>query len=151
MSNQRTCVDALIERAGKPLSPKRLREVFEAAFDAIWRRARTTLGDVTLLAIVKRVLHNACEQYPAFSQIVVTAAGIDASEIERKLGHLSLEELEPAVRCVLVELLTVIGNLTADILTPALHEAICGIATTQESSPGLVSDEPNARDSQNAV
>lgn len=145
MSNHHTSVDALLERAGNHPSPERQLEVFEAAFNAIWRRAQITLGDVTLMAIVKRVLHRASETYPALSAIQVSAAGIGGQDLALPLSELNPQQREAAIRFVLVELLTVIGVLTAEILTPALHGALGAVDFTQGAAPGDASDEPNAR------
>jgi hypothetical protein len=55
-------------------------------------------------------------------------------------------ELREAIRFVLVELLTVLGNLTAEILTPALHAEISRVARPGAirvgATPVLQSDQP---------
>lgn len=132
-----------MERAGAPLPPERLLEVFEAAFNAIWRRAQITLGDVTLMAIVRRVLHRASETYPIFTAIHVSTAGINRDDLALPLGKMNQAQREAAIHFVLVDLLTVIGTLTADILTPALHAALNGVA--EGGALGDAIDEPDAR------
>lgn len=127
MLDHRACIEALTRQTGQDMPPDRLLRLFEGAFNAIWRRAQATLGDVTLTAIVNRVLYNATEQYPALSVLKVTGDGIDCSEIDRALDGLAPQPLADGLRYVLVELLTVIGNLTAEILTPALHEAVSAV------------------------
>jgi hypothetical protein len=47
--------------------------------------------------------------------------------------------LREAIQFVLVELLTVVGNLTAEILTPALHSELSNI--TVKDSPGKQTGE----------
>lgn len=93
---------------------------FEAAFAAMWQRSHLTLGEVTLTAIVERVIHNASEQFPMLASLEVDGAGL---RCERLRAHAGLREDQvlAALRFVLVEFLTVLGNLTAEILTPALH------------------------------
>ena len=44
---------------------------------ALWNRANLTLGEVTLTAIVDRVLYSAAEQFPPFESLKVEPAGID--------------------------------------------------------------------------
>lgn len=124
MLDHRACIEALTRQTDQEMAPDRLVRVFEGAFNAIWRRAQAALGEVTLTAIVNRVLYNATEQYPALSALKVTGDGIDCSEIDRRLDGLAPQPLADGLRYVLVELLTVIGNLTAEILSPALHVAV---------------------------
>jgi hypothetical protein len=123
------CVDAWLERAAKDLSPDALLRLFEAAFRALWAQTRTTLGEVTLDAITVRVLHNASEKVPSFSWLAIDATdGIQCRELGARLGSVDDAELRRGIRFVLVEFLTVLGNLTADILTPELHSELQGVA-----------------------
>lgn len=131
MLDHHACIDALITRTGDQLPPLRRLRVFEAAFNTIWRRARITLGEVTLTAIFNRVLHNATEQFPELSALKVASDGINCRELERRLDGLERPALAEGLRYVLVELLTVIGSLTADILTPALHEALSTVTEAE--------------------
>jgi hypothetical protein len=135
MLDHRACVDAMAERMGIQLPPGRQLNVFETAFNAIWRRARVTLGDVTLTAIVDRVLYIAAEQYPALSALTITSDGIDCAELNQRVARLERDELAEGLHFVLVELLTVIGHLTAEILTPALHQVLSAVTEAEECLP----------------
>lgn len=128
MLDHRACVDAMAERIGDQLPPGQQLNVFEAAFNAVWRRAQLTLGEVTLTAIVNRVLYIASERYPVLAALRVGADGIDCSELNQRLARVERPPLAAGLHFVLVELLTVIGNLTAEILTPALHEALTTVS-----------------------
>lgn len=99
-------------------------QAFELAFAALWERSRVTLGEVTLTAIVDRVLHTASERYPVLAAIELTESGLRCESLVSAAAGLSEAELSVAVRFVLVEFLTVLGNLTAEILTVALHEEL---------------------------
>ena len=121
-------VDAWLQRAAADASPPLLLRRFEIAFGALWLRTRTTLGDVTLTAIADRVLYNAAEQFPVFARLSIDAeAGVHTKEIRLGLGAQSNVELERAIRFVLIEFLSVIGNLTAEILTRDLHAALANV------------------------
>lgn len=120
----RSCVNAWMERAMKGLPPERLIQNFEQAFDSLWRRAHQTLGEVTLAAIVDRVLYNASEQYPILAPLNAGGTGTQWHELRERGPSMPEEELEDVIRFVLVEFLTVLGNLTAEILTPPLHAAL---------------------------
>jgi hypothetical protein len=51
----------------------------------------------------------------------VATEDIQCRDFEARAVDLTASELEAAIRYVLVEFLTVLGNLTAEVLTPALH------------------------------
>jgi len=122
------CVDDWLSRSAKGLSSEALLRLFEAALGALWTRTKTTLGEVTLTAIAERVLHNASEKFSLlWSLKVEPTSGIQCRELRERIGSVQLSELRTALRFVLVELLTVIGNLTAEILTPELHLEIYSV------------------------
>jgi hypothetical protein len=119
------CVDAWLERSARGLAPEDLLHLFEQALNAVWIRTKTTLGEVTLTAITERVLHNASERFSLlWSLKIEPTSGILCRELKARIGTVEPAELREAVRFVLVELLTVLGNLTAQILTPALHDQV---------------------------
>jgi hypothetical protein len=122
------CVNAWMERCAKELPPERLIQLFGQGFAAMWRRAHRTLGDVTLTAIADRVLHRAAEQFPTFSSLKVDVTGLQCDALRESAGGLQHDQLEEGARFVLVEFLTVLGNLTADVLTPALHSELSKVA-----------------------
>lgn len=117
-------VDAWMARAGRQLPPDRLLRAFDDAFAAMWRRAHPTLGDVTLTAVVDRVLYVAAERYPSLSSLKVEATGLRCEELHQRAQDLNGDHLAEGLRFVLVEFLTILGNLTDEILTPALHEEL---------------------------
>ena len=121
------CVTAWLERSGTGQSPERLLHAFERGFAAVWRRAHQTLGDVTLMAIVDRVLYVAAESHPMLSGLQVDATGLRAQELRERVAGLDHGHLAEAVRFVMVELLTILGNLTAEILTTALHAELAKV------------------------
>jgi hypothetical protein len=122
-------VDAWLERSGKDLPPEVLLGLFEAALGALWARTTTTLGEVTLSAIGERVLYNASETYPLFSALKVEpTGGISFRELRERSSSVQDAELTEGIRVVLVEFLTVLGSLTAEILTPELHSELSKVA-----------------------
>ncbi|WP_437941968.1 hypothetical protein [Sorangium sp. So ce341] len=143
------CVDAWMERVAQGLPPDRFVQLFERAFSALWRRAHATLGEVTLGAIVDRVLYYASERYPILSPLEVDSAGLDCAELQALAGGLARDQLAEGLRFILVEFLTVLGNLTAEILTPALHGELSKVAQEEaggferrsESAPGISEGE----------
>jgi hypothetical protein len=130
-------VDAWLGRSAQKLPPELLLQLLEAAFGAVWARTRTTLGEVTLTAIAERVLYNASEKFPFFSSVEVDpTTGIECSELRERIDEVSSPELVAGLRFVLVELLTVLGNLTAEILTPDLHSELSHVALPRTKGKG---------------
>jgi hypothetical protein len=120
-SDHAAFVNAWLEGSTKSSSTLRL-ELFEASLGALWSSAQLTLGDVTLMAIGDRVLHNAVEKFPFFAGLKVEPnRGIQGQVLHDRVGSLDDAELVDGIRFVLVEFLTVIGNLTAELLTSDLH------------------------------
>jgi hypothetical protein len=116
-------------------------QAFDQGFAALWRRAHLTLGDVTLTAIVGRVLYVAAEEHPFLSALTVDPGGLRCQELHERAVDLPPDRLAEALRFVLVEFLTVLGSLTAEILTPALHAELASIAPAApgpaaEAAPG---------------
>jgi hypothetical protein len=119
-----------MEQATKGLPPERLLQAFERGFAALWGRANRTLADVTLIAILDRVLYVATEQYTFLSALKVEANGLHCQDLQARADSLVRDQLAEGIRFVLVEFLTVLGNLTAEILTPALHSELLSVAAS---------------------
>lgn len=134
MNDHRAQVNAWLQRVVPDNHPGRLIQVFEQAFSAIWTRAYQTLGDVTLTAIADRVLYNAAAQFPPFSTLKMENDGLQCRALYQSVDTLPPEQLALGIRFVLTELLTVLGNLTAEILTPALHFELSKIAPRHSDS-----------------
>lgn len=118
------CVRAWMEGAASGLSREDALVLFERALSALWQRAHRTLGEVTLSAIVDRVLHDVSAEFPLIAGLEVGPSGFRVDKLQNR----DLDVLDGAMRRTLVELLTVIGNLTADILTPGLHAALSSVS-----------------------
>jgi hypothetical protein len=117
-----------MEEAAKGLTSEQLVQLFEQAMGALWRRADLTLGDITLTAIVTRVLHNAGEKFPFFESIQVQTTGINCQQLRVGVGGANKRELIEGIEFVLTEFLGVIGNLTAEILNSSLHSELSKVA-----------------------
>ena len=121
-------VNLWMKHEAKGLTPEQLVQLFEQAMGALWRRAHLTLGEVTLAAIVDRVLHNAAEQFPLLESLEVEASGVNCRSLRAAANSDTKGELTEGIRFVLVEFFVVIGNLTAGVLTPALHSELSKVA-----------------------
>jgi len=126
-------VDGWVERV-RAGSAEALIRAFERLFAALWDRSHLTLGEVTLTAITERVLHTATERYPMLASIEVTTSGLRCDGLRTQQG-LPLAEVTEGIRFVLVEFLTVLGNLTAQILTPALRSELSIERAVEDPAP----------------
>jgi len=125
-------VDTWLARSIDHDSSVEIVRLFHAALDAVWNRAVTILGPVTLTAIAERVFHNATERYPFLSAIDRRSgsdrrSGGDARWMDRldeRLVTVPRAALIESLRYGLIELLTVIGALTAEVLRDELHAAL---------------------------
>ncbi len=153
-SDHAGCVDAWFERAAKGVPVEQLSVAFEAAFTALWRRAHQTLGDVTLSAIIDRVLYVAAEQHPVMSALELDVAGVRWDAFRQRAASLRAEQLVDGVRFVLLEFLTVLGKLTGEVLSAPLHaqlEALARSATSADEaseSGQAASSKTNGEDRQ---
>lgn len=130
-------VEAWLAHAGAGASSPTLVALLQSALDVLWRRAQQTLGDVTVRAIVSRALLTASSRHPLLRTLMVDAEGVSCATLADAVGAArqgaSVGPTDPvavraAVRDVLVELLTVLGDLTANILTAALHDALMSVS-----------------------
>jgi hypothetical protein len=107
-------------RAG-PLSPQALVDLYERALDALWRRAHMSLGEITLMAIVERVLHDGTERFPHLAALKTETSGVHCGELRQAASSLDMALLDESLAFLLGELLRVLGTLTGEVLTPGLH------------------------------
>jgi hypothetical protein len=133
-------VDAWLDGAARGQPPAVLVSVFQRATSALWQRALVTLGEVTLTAIVDRVLYTASEKYPFLSTLKIDETGIRFDEFRRGGADQDDDRLADAVLFVVAEFLTVLGRLTDEILTPALHEELSNVVL-EEPGPAGRSDK----------
>jgi hypothetical protein len=135
-ANHAAYVAAWWTEAARGLPPALLISLFERATSALWQRVRVTLGEVTLAAIVDRVLYTASENYPFLSTLKVDETGIRFDEFRQEEAVQRDGRLTAAVLFVLAELLTVLGHLTDEILTPALHTELSKVALGEPEPAG---------------
>ena len=121
-------VDKWMSEAAKDLAPGQLMQLFEQTMGALWNRTHRTLGSVTLGAVTDRVLVNASERFAPFESLKVEAKGIDFGTLrEQSAVFDDSDALGEGIRFVIVEFMSVIGNLTGDLLTPGLYAELSKI------------------------
>jgi len=80
-----------------------------------------SLGEITLMAILERVLYQGTEQFPHLAALKVETSGVHFAELRQAVPALDGALLDESLAFLVVELLRVLGTLTGEILTPGLH------------------------------
>jgi hypothetical protein len=106
--------------------------LIEKAIQAIEQRAGITLSVVTLTLILDRVLHESQDKFPLLSDASIESNRLSFEKMH--IHHKSEDLLEP-IRYVLIELLTVLGRITADILTTPLHKELLKVTWNHSEKP----------------
>ncbi len=112
-------------------SDTELVEAFAHAFDTLLRTAEATLGAITLGAILDRVLYVSAERFPMLAVLRPEGLAVHWDDLRERTRDLGRDQLKDGIGFAMTELLTVLGNLTADVLTPELHDAL---ATGEQQS-----------------
>ena len=125
-------VDAWIQQVIDGAEPADLVDLFRAAIETLWGRAVTTLGSVTLIAIAERVLSTAAGRYSFLAAVNPRPTGDVRwkQQLRERLTQVPRADLIEGLRFAFIELLTVIGRLTAEILSPDLHAALLEVTTS---------------------
>ena len=122
-------VDALMSRLPDHASPEELVTAFDLAINALWRRTEVTLGSITLSAIVERVLHQTSRTYPLLAVLTVDGhSGVQFVDLRRRISTQDVKLIRQGMHTCLLAFLTIIGTLTGEILTPALHGTLDDLA-----------------------
>jgi hypothetical protein len=126
------CVDAWIARMAPASAVERIR-LLERGVNALWKRATPTLGPITLGAILNRVLHTAGAEPALVSALQVRDTGLGvATAVDEVAAMTNGAILDQGVRAILTEFLSVLSNVTADILAAPLHAELERMESSRE-------------------
>jgi hypothetical protein len=129
-------VDDWIKQNAGGLPAEKLVVIFGEAILAIQKRAGMTLSEVTLSAIFDRVLYTSQQKFTLLSKVKIESKGIVLDALLDQAIDLERDEITGAFRFFLIELLTLLGNLTADILTKPLYRELFKVtAKSVHASP----------------
>lgn len=117
-------VDAWIRGNAEGLAQVPLVSLFAHAIQAIQDRTVITLSNVTLAAILDRVLYQSQKRFPLLLGMKIQPEGISLEGVLSRAAFQDPAEIKEAFRFFLIELLTILGNLTAGILTNPLFHAL---------------------------
>jgi hypothetical protein len=132
LSSHDLVVSEWMDRAFGERSQSEIAPIFGCALLAIWDRAHRALGEASLGAIVGRVLHAARARFPTVAVLAIRPAPESFRELAELAEHdgVACERsvLLAAIHFTLVELLSLLGTLTAGLLTPGLHDAVRAVS-----------------------
>lgn len=101
--------------------------LLEKGIHAIEQRALRTLSSITLMVIFDRVLYQGIEKFDILSEATINN-GISIEALIRTDNNLDYKiNLIEALRFLLIELLRVLGRITAEILTKPLHYELMNV------------------------
>ncbi|MBC7537895.1 MAG: HAMP domain-containing histidine kinase [Bacteriovorax sp.] len=115
-------IDAWLEQAARGLPSEGLACLFGDTLKNLSKRASLTLNKNTLMAIFKRVIYRCGEKYPVLSGLKVESFGIPSDQFSIQFSQVDPSELKEAFGFLITELITILSNLTADILPASLEE-----------------------------
>jgi hypothetical protein len=109
-----------------PVNSNKLKtfEFFEKAFNRVFDKASVSMSEITLSAILDRVLYNSAEQFPLLATLQIKNDCLNFTEFKKTLKKHSEKEMKDAFHYMLTEFLCVIGNVTGEQLTPLLHKEL---------------------------
>lgn len=113
----------------KGLRNEQLIQLYGSAFGAIERRCLATLSSVTINVVIDRVLHLGSKKYSFFSLVTIEPSGLSLKGLMQKNENYKTEELRDGLTYLLLEFLTVIGNITSDVLNESLHKELMEVTS----------------------
>lgn len=127
-------IDIWIRKNADGLSADQLLLLFVDGLGAIHERAAKTLSHVTLGAIFDRVLHESRKEHPLLNAVNLNENSFDFGALIAQSGTLDCNEIQTAFRHLLIGLITLLGNLTANILTRPLYQELHKVTADQKRS-----------------
>ncbi len=119
-------VNAWIDQVSS-LPADRLIILYRNTFQVIYKRAVVTLSEVTIEAILDRVVHKIQQRFPFLAQVKIDSKTKPLEVLFSELTDKKPTEMTEVFKFFLIELLTILGNLTAGILTPPLYKELAKI------------------------
>ncbi|MGZ3697887.1 MAG: hypothetical protein ACXWPM_08575 [Bdellovibrionota bacterium] len=117
-------VNEWLDKKTLNLPPAKLVPLFEEAIGVLQARTEITLSEVTVSAIFDRALFLSQQKYPLLSGMKIDSKKIVWNETVTQLRDHRPAEVTEAFRYLLIELLTIIDNLTAGVLTQSLSREL---------------------------
>lgn len=141
LNSHAACVAEWLARRAANLTAAQQVALLDLGFTAVWNTAHQTLGSITLTAVVDRVLSTSAKDFPPLSQTRADFSGISFEAIYA--NGTTPDQSVAALRSTLIELLRVLGAITAEILTPSLHAALAAVSMPSEATQSTATASPH--------
>jgi hypothetical protein len=123
-SDHSPVIAALFAARRAEADAERAIDTLDAALGALWRRTERTLGAVLLAAVADRVIREVCGRHSFLVGTTVSESGFALNGMRTNTASVAPEQVAAGARLLLVRFLEVLGNLTGDVLTSALHREL---------------------------
>lgn len=127
IKSHKDVVKSWIEKNVQGLRSEQLLRIFSSAILAVQQRCLETLSTVTVQVVFDRVLHEGLEKFPLLSHIKIEAHGLELSGLDHNIENFNQTEVSEALGYLLEEFLTVVGNITSEVLTAPLHKELMNV------------------------
>ena len=117
-------IETWIQKSTGKLSSQNLSEFLELAINDIILKAQTSISEVTVLAILERVLYNSAERYSLLREVKIENDKLQFAMLHPSYKSYSNSEIREAFHYLITEFLFIIGNLTGEQLTPIMHDEL---------------------------
>ena len=117
-------VDEWISKSVVGLEQVDQARVFASALLEIENRVLLTLSSITWKAILERALSQSSELHPLLLGIKVEAHGLSIAGLLPSLQSEHTNQVIESFRFFIIEILTIVGNLTAEVLTEPLYRVL---------------------------
>ena len=143
-TDHRKQVDAWFKHAAKDAPAAAMLALFESAWGALWRRAESAIGEIVLESIGGVIHSSSAAKYPILAPLKLGKAEVSCKPLLEIGDALDPRELQEGLCFMLVEFMTVLGDLTDQILTPGLYAELSGIAPGAKAQPSKKQEKPEA-------
>lgn len=114
-------VEAWLEHAAKDSTTYALLGLFETAWGALWRRSEGAVGEIVLESIAELIRGEAASRFPFLAPLSLKSAEVSFKALLEPAQAVEPQRLREALAFILTRFITVVGELTDQILTPGLY------------------------------
>jgi hypothetical protein len=126
-SSEQTAIESWVERI-RALAMESRADALHEGLDALWQRAWRTMGESTLL-IFDRVLSESKKRNPILESLYAEEDGV---HLDTWIHGVDIDIAIDAIGDLVTTFLSTLGDLTGDILTPALDRELSRLPSISE-------------------
>ncbi len=138
-------VDACIGRISREVPKDSVEQALVQLVAALWAHAARTLSEITLDAIFQRAHYLSAERFPLLATFEFSHNDGIGKGVSKSKETPDIEQVIEAFRYLLVTILTLFGNLTADILVSGLYREL-QMFSLQNNDSGVSAFDPPAQE-----